>query len=417
MIDLRAARNDPDAFRAALARKGAADLFDELLEADRAVRDVQPRVEELRAQRKVKGKPTPEQLAELERMKGELQSLEQQLNEAELRRKELLDRVPNPPDEATPDGFEEEDAVEIRRVGETPSFDFPTRDHIELASIYGWPLIDMERAAKVSGSRFAYRVGDVALLELALYRFAMERLVQRGFTPVLPPVLVREDAMYGTGFLPTDEVNIYAIERDELYLTGTSEVAIAAMHADEILDEDALPIRYAGYSTCFRREAGAAGKDTRGMFRVHQFDKVEMFVFTKPEWSRDEHERLLEIEEELIQELDFPYRVVNVAAGDLGASAAKKYDLEGWFPSQGRYRELTSTSNTTDYQARRLKIRFRRGEKETELVHTLNGTAVTARAMLSIMENFQDEDGSISVPEPLVEFGAPQRLGAERVST
>src|SRR5919201_382053 len=413
MIDLGAARHDPETFRAALARKGAADLFDELLAADRAVREVQPRVEELRAQRKVKGKPTPQQLAELERMKGELQSLEQHLNEAELRRKELLDRVPNPPDEATPDGFEEEDAVEIRRVGETPSFDFPTRDHIELASIYGWPLIDMERAAKVSGSRFAYRVGDVALLELALYRFAMDRLVQRGFTPVLPPVLVREDAMFGTGFLPTDEANIYAIERDELYLTGTSEVALAAMHADEILDEDALPIRYAGYSTCFRREAGAAGKDTRGMFRVHQFDKVEMFVFTKPEWSRDEHERLLEIEEELISELDLAYRVVNVAAGDLGASAAKKYDLEGWFPSQDRYRELTSTSNTTDYQARRLKIRFRRGEKDTELVHTLNGTAVTARAMLSIMENFQDEDGSISIPEPLVEFGAPARLSGD----
>jgi seryl-tRNA synthetase len=414
MIDLRAARNDPEAFRAALARKGAAELFDELLEADRAVREVQPRVEELRARRKIKGKPTPQQLAELERVKEELHSLEQQLDAAEDRRNELLTRVPNPPDEATPDGFTEEDAVEIRRVGEPPSFDFPTRDHIELASIYGWPLIDMERAAKVSGSRFAYRVGDVALLELALYRFAMDRLVRRGFTPVLPPVLVREDAMYGTGFFPTEEANIYAIERDDLYLTGTSEVAIAAMHGDEILAEDALPIRYAGYSTCFRREAGAAGKDTRGMFRVHQFDKVEMFVFTKPDWSRDEHERLLEIEEELIQELQIPYRVVNIAAGDLGASAAKKYDLEGWFPSQQRYRELTSTSNTTDYQARRLQIRFRRDEKQLEPVHTLNGTAVTARAMLSIMENFQEEDGSIAVPEPLVEFGAPRRLGGER---
>jgi seryl-tRNA synthetase len=200
-------------------------------------------------------------------------------------------------------------------------------------------------------------------------------------------------------------------------LTGTAEVGLAAMRADEILDQDALPIRYAGFSTNFRREAGAAGKDTRGMFRVHQFDKVEMFVFTKPEWSQEEHERLLEIEEELIQELDLPYRVVNIAAGDLGASAAKKYDLEGWFPSQKRYRELTSTSNTTDYQARRLKIRFRRDDKDVELVHTLNGTAVTARAMLALMENFQDEHGSISVPEPLVEFGAPKRLGAERVSS
>jgi seryl-tRNA synthetase len=221
--------------------------------------------------------------------------------------------------------------------------------------------------------------------------------------------------MYGTGFLPTDEVNIYAVERDDLYLVGTSEVPLAAMHTDEILEEGDLPIRYAGYSTCFRREAGAAGKDTRGMFRVHQFDKVEMFVFTKPEWARDEHERLLEIEEELVQELELPYRVVNIAAGELGASAAKKYDLEGWFPGQGRYRELTSTSNTTDYQARRLNIRYRRDGRGSAHVHTLNGTAVTGRAMLAIMENFQQRDGSITVPSSLHEFGAPPRLGAERV--
>ncbi len=345
MIDLRKAREQPDELRAALARKGAADVFDELLAADAAVREVQPRVEELRASRKLKGKPTPEQLAGLERTKQELQALEERLAAAEARRKELLDRVPNPPDEATPDGFTEEDAVEIRRWGDPPSFDFPARDHLELAELYG--RIDLERAAKVSGSRFAFRVGDVALLELALYRFALDRLVARGFTPVLPPVLVRDEAMYGTGFFPTEEANIYAVERDELYLVGTSEVPIAAMHGGEILDTDALPMRYAGYSTCFRREAGAAGKDTRGMFRVHQFDKVEMFVFTQPEWSRDEHDRLLEIEEELVQELELPYRVVNIAAGDLGASAAKKYDIEAWFPGQQRYREITSTSNTT----------------------------------------------------------------------
>src|SRR6266540_3654514 len=277
MIDLRAARNDPETFRAALARKGAAELFDEMLEADRAVRDVQPRVEELRAARKVKGKPTPEQLKELERIKAELQSLEEQLTAAGARRKELLERV--------------------------------------------------------------------------LYRFALDRLVARGFTPVLPPVLVREEAMYGTGFFPTDEANIYAVERDELFLTGTSEVPLAALHGGEILAADNLPLRYAGYSTCFRREAGAAGKDTRGMFRVHQFDKVEMFVFTVPDRSREEHDRLLALEEGLVQELELPYRVVNVAAGDLGASAATKYDIEAWFPGQERYREITSTSNTTDYQA------------------------------------------------------------------
>ena len=410
MIDLRAARNDPEAFRLALARKGAAEVFDELLAADQAVREIQPRVEELRAARKVKGKPTPEQLAELERIKGELQALEQQLAATEGRRKDLLNRVPNPPDEATPDGSTDEDAVEIRRWGDPPSFDFPVRDHLELAA----GGIDLERAAKVSGSRFAYRLGDVALLELALYRFSLDRLGSRGFTPVLPPVLVREEAMYGTGFFPTEAVNIYAVERDELFLVGTSEVPLAAMHGGEILDDDALPLRYAGYSTCFRREAGAAGKDTRGMFRVHQFDKVEMFVFTRPEWSHEEHERLLEIEEELVQELELPYRVVNIAAGELGASAAKKYDIEAWFPSQERYREITSTSNTTDYQARRLEIRHRRDEKQLEPVHTLNGTAVTGRAMLAIMENFQAEDGSVSIPDALHEFGAPRKLGAER---
>jgi seryl-tRNA synthetase len=413
VIDLKAARAAPEEMRAALARKGAGEIFDELLAADQAVLEVQPRVEELRAARKLKGKPTPEQLTELERLKAELQGLEQQLGEAEARRQEILDRVPNPPDVSAPDGFTDEDAVEIRRWGDPPSFDFPVRDHLDLAQALGW--IDMERAAKVSGSRFAYRVGDVALLELSLYRWALVRLVAKGFVPVLPPVLVREAAMYGTGFLPTDEVNIYRVERDELYLTGTAEVALAAYHADEILESDALPLRYAGYSTNFRREAGAAGKDTRGMFRVHQFDKVEMYVFTFAETAGDEHEHLLEIEEELIQELGIPYRVVNVAAGDLGASAVKKYDIEGWFPGQERYRELTSTSNTTDYQARRLGIRTRR-DGRPEHVSTLNGTAITARTMIALMENFQDDGGSISVPEPLWEFGAPRTLGGDRVT-
>jgi seryl-tRNA synthetase len=389
-------------------RKGAAELFDELLAADRAVLEVQPRVEELRSKRKLKGKPTPEQLVELEQVKVELQQLEEDLTSAEGRRKELLDRIPNPPAEDTPDGFTDEDAVEVRRVGEPPSFDFPVKDHLDLAQVFGW--IDMERAAKVSGSRFAYRVGDLALLELALYRYALDRLGQKGFVPVLPPVLVREEAMYGTGFLPTDEVNIYKVERDELYLTGTAEVGLASMHMGEILDLDRLPLRYAGYSTNFRREAGAAGKDTRGMFRVHQFDKVEMFVFTTTDVARDEHEHLLAIEEALIGDLDLPYRVVNIAAGDLGASAVKKYDIEGWFPAQERYRELTSTSNTTDYQARRLDIRTRRDGK-LEHVATLNGTAVTARTVIALLENFQDEGGSISVPEALWEYGAPRSLG------
>jgi seryl-tRNA synthetase len=409
MIDLRAARADPDGFRSALARKGAAEVFDELLAADRELRAVQPRVEELRARRKLKGKPTPEQLEELERVKAELARLDDELAAAERRRDELVARIPNPPDPSAPDGFAEEDAVEVRRVGEPPSFAFEPRDHLELAGGRGW--IDVERGARVSGSRFVYRTGDFALAELALYRFALERLLAKGFVPVLPPVLVREEAMYGTGFLPTDEVNIYRVDRDGLYLTGTSEVGLAALHGGETLALDELPLRYSAYSTNFRREAGAAGKDTRGMFRVHQFDKVEMFVYCEPGESREEHERLLGIEEELVAELGLPYRVVNVAAGDLGASAAKKYDIEAWFPGQGRYREITSTSNTTDYQARRLGIRFRGAEGKLEHVHTLNGTAVTARALIAVLENFQDEDGSVAVPDPLVELGAPRRLG------
>jgi seryl-tRNA synthetase len=410
MIDLRAARANPDGYRSALARKGAADAFDELLEADAAWREVQQRVDELRAQTKLKGKPTPEQLERLKAVKDELGPLETDLAGTRQRVQDLLDRIPNPPAEDTPDGTAEEDAVTVKQVGEPSSFDFEPRDHLDLSAAHGW--IDVERGAKVSGSRFVYRVGDVALLEIALYRWALARIVQKGHVPVLPPVLVRDEAMYGTGFFPSDKSDFYAVPEDGLYLAGTSEVPLAAFHGGEELD--GLPLRYVAFSTCFRREAGAAGKDTRGMFRVHQFDKVEMFVYCAPERSRDEHERLLEIEEELVQELGLPYRVQNIAAGDLGASAAKKYDIEAWFPGQSRYREITSTSNTTDYQARRLNIRFRR-DRGLEHVHTLNGTAVTARALIAVLENYQDADGSIAVPDALTEFGAPSRLGADRV--
>ena len=404
MIDVRAARHDPAGFRKALERKGAAESFDELMSADRRWLELVPQVDELRSRTKLKGKPTPEQLEALRATKVELAALEEALAAAAAERDEALLRVPNPPDATAPGGFTEDDAVELRRVGEPPALAHP-RDHLELAGI------DMERAARVSGSRFAYRMGDVALAELALYRFALDRLSGRGFVPVLPPVLVREEAMTGTGFLPTDEVNIYRVERDDLYLTGTSEVALAALHMGEILEAESLPLRYAGYSTCFRREAGAAGKDTRGMFRVHQFDKVEMFVFCEPGRSPEEHELLLSIEEELVGELGVPYRVVNVAAGDLGAAATKKYDIEAWFPSQERYREITSTSNTTDFQARRLDVRFR-ADSGPQVVHTLNGTAVTARVLLAILENFQDETRRAAIPEVLQRYGAPATVSA-----
>jgi len=406
MIDLRAARNDPDGYRTALARKGGAELFDELLAADERWRALQQQVDDLRARTKLKGKPTPEQLEELTAIKEQLQPLQGELDAARERVQELLDRVPNPPADDTPDGDQEDDAETIRTWGEPPVFDFEPKDHLELSAPHGW--IDVERGAKVSGSRFVYRVGDVALLETALYRWALARIVAKGHVAVLPPVLVREPAMYGTGFFPSEKGDYYAVPEDELYLVGTSEVPAAAFHMGEELE--GLPLRYVAFSTCFRREAGAAGRDTRGMFRVHQFDKVEMFVFCEPDESRDEHERLLDIEEELVQELGLPYRVLNIAAGDLGASAAKKYDIEAWFPGQSRYREITSTSNTTDFQSRRLEIRFRRAGKP-EPLHTLNGTAVTARAMIAILENFQEADGSIAVPSVLCEFGAPRKIG------
>jgi len=406
MIDLRAARTEPEKIRAALARKGAVDAFDALLEADRHWLEIVPRVDELRGRTKLKGKPTPEQLEELQAVKVQLKVAEDELDEAARERDALLERVPNPPADDSPDGFAEEDARVVREVGEPPAFPFEARDHLELSQAHGW--IDTERGAKVSGTRFVYRMGQVALLELALYRWALDRIVAKGHTPMLPPVLVREEAMYGTGFFPSDKGDYYAVPEDDLYLVGTSEVPAAAFHAGEILDE--VPLRYVAYSSCYRREAGAAGRDTRGMFRVHQFEKVEMFVFCEPESSREEHERLLGIEEELVQELGIPYRVLDIAAGDLGASASKKYDIEGWFPGQSRYRELTSTSNTTDFQARRLDVRYRHDGKPRH-VHTLNGTAVTARAMIAILENFQDEGGTIAVPEALVAFGAPPKLG------
>jgi seryl-tRNA synthetase len=392
VIDLRAARNDPEGFRAAVARKGAAEAFDALLAADEHWRALVPRADELRGRLKLKGKPTPEQLEELNQVKEELRSVEEELAAAEAERDRLLEQVPNPPDPSVPDGDTEQDAEELRRVGE-PSPEGP--EHTEIGRF------DMERAARLSGSRFGYLVGDTALLALAVYRFGLDRATAHGHVPMLPPVLVREEAMYGTGFFPTERSNIYGLPEDDLYLTGTSEVALAGLHLGEILDD--LPLRYAAFSACFRREAGAAGKDTRGMFRVHQFNKVELFVYCDPSAAVEEHDRLLAIEEEIIGALGIPYRVVNVAAGDLGAPAAKKYDIEGWFPHQQRYREITSTSNTTDYQARRLGIRYRpAGQKGTEFAATLNGTAVTDRFVLAILENFRGE-----VPGVLRDYGAP----------
>ncbi|MFL6005428.1 MAG: serine--tRNA ligase [Gaiellaceae bacterium] len=399
MIDVRAARNDPERVRAALARRGAAEAFDDLIAADARWRELLPQVEELRGKQKLHGKPTPEQLEELRTRKERLTELEAQLAAAESERDSALGKVPNPPHESAADGMTEDEAVEITRWGEPPQIAEP-KEHTEIGNF------DLERGAKVSGSRFGFILGDTALLALALYRLALDRLVREGFTPVLPPVLVREDAMYGTGFFPSDKSDYYEIPADNLYLVGTSEVPLIAMHMDEILET--LPLYYCAFSSCFRRESGAAGRDTRGMFRVHQFQKVEMVAYTRPENSWEMHERMLAIEESLVQSLAIPYRVVNTAAGDLSSAAAKRYDIEGWFPSQGRYRELTSCSNTTDYQARRSRIRYRRGEKSLDTPHTLNGTAATDRWVLALLENFQGD-----VPEALQQFGAPPRVSRD----
>ena len=397
MIDLREARANPDAVRAALARRGAGEAFDELLAADERWRALVPQVDELRARQKIDGKPTPEQLEELKQVKGRLRTLETELSSAEAARDEALAQVPNPPHESAADGETEDDAIEVKRWGEPPRLEHP-REATDIGRF------ELERAAKISGARFGFLAGDTALLAFALYRLALDHLVRAGFTPMLPPVLVREEAMYGTGFFPSDKSDYYAVPEDGLYLVGTSEVPLIGMHLDEILPE--LPIRYCAFSSCFRREAGAAGRDTRGMFRVHQFQKVEMVVYTRPDESWATHEEMLALEESLVQLVGLPYRVVNSAAGDLSAAAAKRYDIEAWFPSQERYREITSCSNTTDFQARRSGIRYRAEDGTLVTPHTLNGTAATDRWVLSVLENFEGE-----VPEVLQQYGAPPRVG------
>jgi seryl-tRNA synthetase len=407
VLDIRLIRRDRDAVRAALRRRGAdaADATDRVLELDERWRAVTTQLEELRAEqnqasRALKGAPTDAQRAELAELAARGRALSDEETALRVQRDAALAALPNLPSEDAP----AEDTV-LREVGQGAE---TGRDHLELAG----EMIDMERGARLSGSRFAYLRGPLVMVELALVRYAMEKLSAEGFEPVIPPVLVRERALYGTGFLPDTEQQIYRLPDDDLYLVGTSEVALASLHREEILAEDQLPLRYAGFSSCFRREAGAAGKDTRGIFRVHQFDKVEMFAFVTPEEAAAEHERLLAIEESIMQDLEIPYRVVAIAVDDLGASAAMKYDVEAWLPGQGRYRELTSCSNTTDYQARRLDVRYRPEGGRPAHVNTLNGTAVAVgRTIIALLENGQQPDGSVLLPPALVQFGAPERLG------
>jgi seryl-tRNA synthetase len=415
VLDLKEIRRDPDAARAALERRQAADRLDDVLRLDARRRELLPEEEALRAeqnraskaigQAKAGGGDASEAIAAMQDVAARLKALSAERTSVDAELDQVLAGLPNLPLESSP--VEEE---VVRSWGEAGR---EGRDHLDLLD----GLVDMEAGAKLSGSRFAYLRGPLVMLEFALVRWAMEVLSGHGFEPVIPPVLVREEALYGTGFLPDTEQQIYRVADDDLYLVGTSEVALASIHRDEILGAGSVPCRYAGFSSCFRREAGAAGKDTRGLFRVHQFDKVEMFSFVEPSESEAEHERILGIEEELMQALQIPYRVVNIAAWDLGASAAKKYDVEAWLPGQGRYRELTSASNTTDYQARRLNARYRSADGSAQFLHTLNGTAVAVgRTIIAVVENGQRDDGTIAIPEVLQQYGAPAEIPAADAS-
>jgi seryl-tRNA synthetase len=409
MLDLRAIREDPAPVRAALARRrdGSDAQLDRALELDGRRRALLPEVEGVRARQnaasaaiaaaKQAGEDASGAIAEMQEVARGGKALREELDGVQADLDAALALLPNPPDPTAAD----EDEVLYER-GESGR---EGRDHLELAGAW----IDMEAGARVAGSRFAYLKGELVLLELALVRWALGLLAAKGFTPVIPPVLVREEALFGTGFLPDTEQQIYALAGDDLYLAGTSEVPLASLHAGEIVAS--LPLRYAGFSPCFRREAGAAGRDTRGLFRVHQFDKVEMFSFVAPEDAVAEHERLLANEEEILGALGIPYRVVNIGVGELGASAVKKYDCEAWLPGQRRFRELTSTSNTTDFQARRLNIRYRPEGGGPRHAATLNGTAVAVgRTLIALIENGQRDDGSVAIPEVLHRWGAPAEL-------
>ncbi|NJC68967.1 serine--tRNA ligase [Planosporangium thailandense] len=408
MIDLRLLRENPDLLRASQRARGESEAtVDALLAADSDRREAVARFEALRAEQKQLGKQMPKASgAERDALLARTKELSQQVKEAEsaasaadeaLRRAQLA--VPNLIEEGAPPGGED-DFVVLREVGARPDIANP-RDHLEIGEALG--AIDMERGAKVSGSRFYYLTGVGTLLQLGLLQLAMQQAVEYGFTPVIPPVLVKPESMEGTGFLGAHASEVYRLEADDLYLVGTSEVPLAAYHSGEILNLD-QPQRYAGWSSCFRREAGSHGKDVRGILRVHQFDKVEMFSYVRPEEAHDEHQRLLAWEEEMLAKVEIPYRVIDVAAGDLGSSAARKFDCEAWVPSQGRYREVTSTSNCTTFQGRRLNIRYRDADGRTQTAATLNGTLATTRWLIPILENHQQPDGSVRVPKALQPF-------------
>ncbi len=411
MLDIQFIRDNRELVQEKSKQKNVDVDIDRLLSLDDQRRALITKTETLRQERNALssqsqgGKPTEEQINEGRRLKDEISNLEAELGAVDKDFRDLMLRVPNPVQDDVPVGADESANQVIKTIGEQPQFAFEVKDHLELGEKLG--IIDVENGAKISGSRFYYLKGSAVQLEFALVNWLISKYIAKGFTLVTVPQLVRREMMEGTGFFPADENEIYRVnaDDDDLYLIGTSEVPLAGLHAGEVMDVLDEPKRYLGFSTCFRREAGSYGKDTRGIFRVHQFDKLEMYSYCRPEVSRDEHEYLLSIEEEILQDLKLPYHVLNLCSGDLGAPAAKKYDCEAWIPSQARYRELTSCSNTTDFQARRLNIRYRTSDGKVEYAHTLNGTAMAySRMLIAIMENYQEQDGRVRIPEVLVPF-------------
>ncbi|MDK8364128.1 serine--tRNA ligase [Corynebacterium sp. UMB10119B.1] len=406
MIDLKFLREHANDVRESQTARGEdPSLVDQLLAADEQRREAIQAADELRAEQKAFGKKigqaSPEERPALlegsNELKAKVKAAETKQAEAEQAVQDLQYKIPNPIQGAPAGG--EEDFVVLEHVGEVPTFDFEVKDHLELGENLG--IIDMKRGTKVGGARFYYLVGDGAWMQLGMMMLAAQKAREAGFKVMIPPVLVRPDVMQGTGFLDEHDEEIYYLERDDLYLVGTSEVALAGYHTDEIIDLSDGPLLYAGWSSCFRREAGSYGKDTRGILRVHQFDKLEMFAYCKPEDAEEMHQKLLGLEREMLAAVEVPYRIIDVAAGDLGSSAARKFDTEAWVPSQDTYRELTSTSNCTTFQARRLSIRYRDENGKTQTAATLNGTLATTRWLVAILENNQQADGSVKVPEAL----------------
>ena len=416
MLDPTILKNDIQSLEINLKRRNIDIDLKELTNLDELRREMRFQAEKLRSEQKSLGKQIAsadsntkkELLDQASQMSEKVKDLFEKVDNADKNFMDIWIKIPNLISSTSPDGTSDKENSEIKKHGEIQHIENP-RDHLEIAENLG--LIDVQKAAEVSGSRFSYLFGDLVKIEFNLVLWAMQKLSDKGFKPTIPPVLVRENALYGTGFFPDDAEQVYEIPNDDLYLVGTSEVPLAALHSNEILDATGLPVRYAGFSTCFRREAGTYGKDTTGIFRVHQFDKVEMFSFCDPEKSEEEHDFILSVEEELLQALEIPYRVVDVCAGDLGSSASKKYDIEAWIPSQQTYREVTSCSNTTDFQARRLNIRAK-ADGETNILHTLNGTAIAVgRILIALIENNQTEDGKVEFSDSVAKIIGVKNLG------